>query len=157
MDLARVPPWWKPSPAAWHGGPQPWPLLRNPATAAQSEQWADADAVDASFHPVAAFVDDEVVGASAMLSMEVTDPGGVFLPMGGVTGTGVFATHRRRGLLRQMMQAMIDASGERGEPIAMLSASERNIYGRFGFHPAALGVEAAWGSSRRRTDSTPPA
>ncbi|WP_369410064.1 GNAT family N-acetyltransferase [Kribbella steppae] len=37
-----------------------------------------------------------------MLSFEVTVPGDRSLPMGGVTGTGVIATHRRRGLLRRV-------------------------------------------------------
>jgi predicted acetyltransferase len=47
----------------------------------------------------------------------------------------VIATHRRRGLLRLMMQAMFDEARERGEPLAGLSASEGSIYGRYGFGP----------------------
>lgn len=58
--------------------------------------------------------------------------------MAGVTGTGVIATFRRRGLLRRMMQAMFDAALQRGVPLAMLSASEGSIYGRFGFSPATF-------------------
>lgn len=136
LPFANGLPHWEPAPAAWHGGPEPWPPMRTPATAEQLEQWADGDATDANFHPVAAFVDGKVVGASAILSMEVTVAGGVYLPTAGVTATGVIATHRRRGLLRQMMQSMFDAALERREPVAMLSASEGSIYGRFGFHPA---------------------
>lgn len=52
--------------------------------------------------------------------------------MGGVTGTGVIATHRRRGLLRSMMQAMFDDALARGEAVSELSASEGSIYARFG-------------------------
>lgn len=129
-------PSWEPAPAAWHGGPAAWPPAGGPASPEELALWADRDAGDEDFHPVAALVDGEVVGASAMLSMQVTVPGGSALRMGGVTGTGVLPTHRRRGLLRRMMQAMFDAALERGEPFAMLSASEGGIYGRFGFHPA---------------------
>ncbi|MGW0583890.1 GNAT family N-acetyltransferase, partial [Streptomyces sp. NPDC002920] len=52
----------------------------------------------------------------------------------------MIATHRRRGYLRQMMQAMFEAALDRGEPLAMLSASEGSIYGRFGFSPATYRV-----------------
>jgi len=62
------------------------------------------------------------------------------MAMAGVTGTGVLATHHRRGYLRLMMQAMFDAALERGEPLAMLSASEGSIYGRFGLAPATYRV-----------------
>lgn len=142
LPFANGLPSWEPAPAAWHGGPEPWPPLRAPATAEQLEEWADASLGDAGFHPVAAVVDSKVVGASAMVTFEVTVPGGRTLPMGGVTATGVIATYRRRGLLRQMMQSMFDSALERGEPLAMLSASEGSIYGRFGFSPATF--RARW-------------
>jgi predicted acetyltransferase len=142
LPFATGLPQWEPAPSAWHGGPEPWPPPRTPAAAEQLEEWAEADLADGGFHPVAAIVDGKVVGASAMLSFEVTVPGGRLVPMGGVTGTGVIATHRRRGLLRLMMQAMFDAALERGEPLATLSASEGSIYGRFGFSPATY--SARW-------------
>lgn len=107
-----------------------------PASADQLEKLAAADIKDDSFHPIATFVDGRCVGASGTISFEVTVPGGGTGRMAGVTSTGVIATHRRRGHLRQMMQAMFDAALERGEPLAMLSASEGSIYGRFGFSPA---------------------
>jgi predicted acetyltransferase len=88
------------------------------------------------FHPQAAFADGRVVGGSAMISFEVTVPGSRLVPFGGVTSTGVAATHRRQGLLRRMMQAMFDEARERGEPLAGLSASEGSIYGRYGYGPA---------------------
>src|SRR6185437_16703493 len=71
-----------------------------------------------------------------MISFEITVPGSRRVPLGGVTSTGVVATHRRRGLLRQMMRAMFDEARERGEPLAGLSASEGSIYGRYGYGPA---------------------
>jgi predicted acetyltransferase len=98
--------------------------------------------VSGRLHTQAAFVDGRVVGGSGMLSFELTVPGLRPLPMGGVAATGVLATHRRRGLLRGMMQAMFDAALERGEPLAGLSAGEGGIYGRSGFSPAT--ARARW-------------
>jgi predicted acetyltransferase len=135
LPFANGLPSWEPANAAWHGGSEPWPPPRLPATDDQLTDWATADSDDPTFHPVATFVDGACVGASATISFQVTVPGGVTMPMAGVTGTGVIATHRRRGYLRQMMQAMFDAAVKRGEPLAMLSASEGSIYGRFGFSP----------------------
>jgi predicted acetyltransferase len=65
-------------------------------------------------------------------------PGGE-LPCGGVTVVGVYATHRRRGVLRALMDAQLLDVHERGEPIAALWASEETIYGRFGFGLASWG------------------
>ncbi|MER5639033.1 GNAT family N-acetyltransferase [Kitasatospora sp. NPDC002227] len=136
LPYANGLPQWEPENAAWHGGPEPWPPQRAPATAQQLELWALDHEKDPSFHPVAAFTDGECVGASATISFEVTVPGGAAVPMAGVTSTAVLATHRRRGHLRGMMQAMFDAALRRGEPLAMLSASEGSIYGRYGYSPA---------------------
>ena len=128
-------PNWEPAPAAWHGGPGAWPPPRPPASAQQLADWAD-EVTSGRLHTQAAFVDGRVVGGSGMLSLELTVPGLRPVPLGGVTATGVLVTHRRRGLLRGMVQAMFDAALERGEPLAGLSASEGGIYGRFGFSPA---------------------
>ncbi|MHC0429591.1 GNAT family N-acetyltransferase [Streptomyces sp. O3] len=133
-------PKWEPADAAWHGGPEPWPPQRAPATAEQLDAWAAADLANEAFHPVATFVDGVCVGASAALSFEVTVPGGGTVRMAGVTATGVIATHRRRGYLRRMMQAMFESALDRGEPLAMLSASEGGIYGRYGYGPSTYRV-----------------
>ncbi|MFD6416892.1 GNAT family N-acetyltransferase [Streptomyces sp. NPDC060194] len=136
LPYANGLPQWEPADAAWHGGPEPWPPQRAPATAEQLDRWVEEDFDDPRFHPVAAFDSGACVGASAALSFEVTVPGGGAVPMAGVTSTAVLATHRRRGHLRRMMQAMFDAALDRGEPLAMLSASEGGIYGRYGYGPA---------------------
>ncbi len=137
LPFANGLPSWEPAPAAWHGGPEAWPRPNPPASQEQLESWVDEVMAD-HFHPQAAFADGRIVGGSAMISFEVTVPGARQVPMGGVTATGVIATHRRRGLLKRMMQAMFDEALERGEPLAGLSASEGSIYGRFGFSPATL-------------------
>jgi predicted acetyltransferase len=137
LPFANGLPMWEPFPAAWHGGPEAWPPPRPPAPEEQLRSWVDEVMAD-HFHPVAAVVDGKTVGASAMISFEITVPGLRQVPAGGVTATGVLATHRRQGLLRRMMQHMFDQALQRGEPLAMLSASEGSIYGRFGFSPATL-------------------
>ena len=63
-------------------------------------------------------------------------PGGS-VPAGHVTMVGVRAIHRRRGLLRRMMHRQLAEIRDRGEPVAVLWASEGRIYQRFGYGLAA--------------------
>ena len=86
---------------------------------------------------IAAYDGDRVVGTAGIFSFELTVPGGV-LPAAGVTIVGVHPTHRRQGILRRMMRLQLDAIHERGEPLAILWASEGNIYQRFGYGLASL-------------------
>lgn len=86
---------------------------------------------------VAAYEGDRVVGSAAALSFELTVPGGV-VPAAGVTAVGVHPTHRRRGVLRRMMRLQLDDVHRRGEPLAILWASEGSIYQRFGYGLASL-------------------
>jgi predicted acetyltransferase len=93
---------------------------------------------------VAAFEDGRAVGFSAAYEFDMTIPGGV-LPTAGVTWVGVMPTHRRRGVLREMMVRLLRDARERGEPLAALYASEAAIYGRFGYGLASLSLELdAW-------------
>ena len=82
---------------------------------------------------IAAFDGDRIVGVSRNYSLELTLPGGAVLPAAGVSEVAVLPTHRRRGLLRSMMDRLLDDAVAHGEPVAMLTASEGGIYGRFGF------------------------
>jgi predicted acetyltransferase len=84
----------------------------------------------------AAFEDGEIVGGAGAFPFEFSVPGGE-LPCGGVTVVGVYPTHRRRGVLRAMMDTQLRDIHEREEPIAALWASEETIYGRFGYGLAA--------------------
>ena len=90
----------------------------------------------------AAFEDDRIVGGAGAFPFELSVPGGS-LPCGGITGVGVHPTHRRRGVLRSMMDTQLRDVHERGEPIAALWASEETIYGRFGYGIAAWAGELA--------------
>src|SRR5919202_4588373 len=85
----------------------------------------------------AAWSDGAVVGGAGAFAFDLTVPGGD-LPTAGVSVVGVYPTHRRRGVLRALMRAQLDAAHERGEPLAALWASEESIYGRFGYGLAAF-------------------
>ncbi len=83
-------------------------------------------------------VDGETwVGASGIQSLQLTVPGGE-VRAAGITGVGVAPSHRRRGILTRMMRWMLDQAAERGEPVAILHASEGAIYPHFGFGMATL-------------------
>ncbi|HKA04452.1 MAG TPA: GNAT family N-acetyltransferase [Acidimicrobiales bacterium] len=75
----------------------------------------------------------ELVGAAGAWTFDITVPGGTSLPTAGVTWVSVSGTHRRRGILRRMMAHQLDDLAERGDPLAILTASESVIYGRFGY------------------------
>jgi predicted acetyltransferase len=85
----------------------------------------------------AARVDGQVVGGAGAFPFELGVPGGS-VRTAGVTVVGTYPTHRRRGVLRAMMQAQLEDVHERGEPVAYLWASEETIYGRFGYGMASL-------------------
>jgi len=59
-------------------------------------------------------------------------------PVRMVSDVTVSPTHRRRGLLRAMMTEDLQDATTRGIPLAVLTASEGTIYGRFGFGPAVF-------------------
>jgi predicted acetyltransferase len=86
----------------------------------------------------AAFDGDDIVGTVTAFSLGVTVPGGAEVPMGGTTVIGVKPTHRRRGVLRALMDRHLAEIAERGEPLAGLWSSEGTIYGRFGYGPATF-------------------
>jgi predicted acetyltransferase len=88
----------------------------------------------------AAYDDGVPVGTAADFEFRLTVPGGE-LPAGGVTWVGVLPSHRRRGILTQLMRRELDDIHERGEPLAILWASEAAIYGRFGYGIAAPTVQ----------------
>ena len=88
----------------------------------------------------AAFEDGAIVGGAGAFPFELSVPGGS-LPCAGVTAVGTQPTHRRRGVLRSMMDAQLRDIHERGEPIAALWASEETIYGRFGYGLASWAGE----------------
>lgn len=86
---------------------------------------------------LAALDGDAIVGGAGAFEFHLTIPGGP-VPVSGVTVVGVLPTHRRRGVLRELMRAQLDGVNQRGEPLAILWASEAGIYPRFGYGLASL-------------------
>ena len=97
-----------------------------PETATEFAQWIALERVHAAFDG------DAIVGGAGAFSWRLSVPGGS-VPAAGVTVVGVLPTHRRRGVLTQMMRAQLDDCRERGDVVAHLWASEPTIYGRFGY------------------------
>ncbi|MGH8908044.1 MAG: GNAT family N-acetyltransferase [Egibacteraceae bacterium] len=85
---------------------------------------------------LAAFDGGRIVAEIGGFSFWMRVPGGE-LPTTGTTWVSVLPTHRRRGLLTELMRRHLDDARDRGEPVAALWASEAGIYGRFGFGSAA--------------------
>jgi predicted acetyltransferase len=106
-----------------------------------SRSWAEAE-LDRTR---VAFEDGVIVGASRTYSFELTMPGCALMPAAAVSWVAVIPTHRRRGVVTRLMRALHDDARERGEPAAMLTASESVIYGRFGYGVATwrLGMSAS--------------
>jgi predicted acetyltransferase len=82
---------------------------------------------------------DRIVSTGGVFTVTLSVPGGE-LPAGGVTWVTVLPSHRRRGIMRGMMRLMVDDCHARGEPLAILWASEGSIYQRFGYGMATACV-----------------
>jgi predicted acetyltransferase len=81
---------------------------------------------------LAVFDGSAIVGTAGAFTFDLTVPGS-HAAAAGVTYVGVHPTHRRRGILTSLMRRQLDDIRERGEPVAILWASEAAIYGRFGY------------------------
>jgi predicted acetyltransferase len=79
----------------------------------------------------------QVVGVAGSWPLQMTLPGGVALPTGGVTWVSVAVTHRRQGIMSRLIDAVHDDIDERDEPLAALTASEGGIYERLGYGVAS--------------------
>lgn len=100
------------------------------ATPEELEEWRAMTEVDRT---LAAFEDGKIVGTAAIDSFYLTLPGLTVTSAAGVTLVSVLPTHRRRGILTDLMRRQIADIHERGEAVALLYASETTIYGRFGY------------------------
>ena len=77
------------------------------------------------------------------------------LPSWAISSVTVAATHRRRGIARNLLEGELRTAAALGVPMAMLTVSESSIYGRFGFAPAAFATE--WTIDTRRVKWSGPA
>jgi predicted acetyltransferase len=89
---------------------------------------------------------DEVVGGAATCHLELTVPGGRQVPAAGLTEVAVLPTHRRRGLLRQVVAAHAEDAAAHGELVSLLMATEGGVYHRFGYGAGTL--RADWQLAR---------
>ncbi|MET9835037.1 GNAT family N-acetyltransferase [Streptomyces sp. NPDC006385] len=123
-----------------------------PEPSEERELWDSLTELDRS---LGAWDGDTCVGTAGAFSFRLTVPGGASVPAAGVTMVSVAATHRRRGVLTSMMRRQLDDVREWGWPLAVLTASEPEIYGRFGYGVGTFHVSAEIDTSRVRL-SVPP-
>jgi predicted acetyltransferase len=86
---------------------------------------------------LAAFDDATPVGVTMCYSFQLSVPGLQMLPAAGVTFVAVMPTYRRQGVLSSLMRRQLADVRDRGEPLAILWASEAVIYGRYGYGRAS--------------------
>jgi len=89
----------------------------------------------------AAFDAGAVVGTLRSFATELTVPGPQQVSAAALTSVVVAPTHRRRGLLTEMITADLLSAQERGEQVGILIASEFPIYGRVGYGAAVEGAK----------------
>ncbi|NHZ71176.1 MAG: GNAT family N-acetyltransferase [Proteobacteria bacterium] len=82
---------------------------------------------------LAAFDGTQIVGTFGGLDLRLTVPGQQQITMEGTTIVTVFPTHRRMGLLREMMGQHLEVAYQRGDAVAGLWSSSSDIYDRFGY------------------------
>jgi len=102
----------------------------------EPESWAPGRAVFEAERNFGFTVDDRWVTTCCAYSRTLTVPGGS-VPAAAVTFVTVHPSYRRRGLLRRMMEHQLTGIAERcTEPVALLWATEAEIYGRYGYGQA---------------------
>ncbi|MGU3433215.1 GNAT family N-acetyltransferase [Actinomycetes bacterium M1A6_2h] len=95
-------------------------------------------------------VRDADVPVATLASWDTTvNVGGTLLAANAISDVTTRASHRRRGLLRELMTTDLREAAERGLPLAALTVSESGIYRRFGFGPAVQANQI-----RVRTDAS---
>ncbi|MDQ0601740.1 putative acetyltransferase [Streptomyces canus] len=123
-----------------------------PESAQERELWETLTETDRSF---GVWDGDACVGTAGAFSFRLTVPGGASVRAAGVTMVSVAATHRRRGVLTAMMRRQLDDVREWGWPLAVLTASEPAIYGRFGYGVGTYAVTGEIDTKQVRL-SVPP-
>ena len=100
----------------------------------------ELDAIKTTFEfdrSFAAVDGDQFVGTGGAYTFELTTPGG-HVPSGGLTAVAVVPTHRRRGILTDMIRFHVADVRAREEPLSVLHASESLIYSRYGYGVATI-------------------
>ena len=86
---------------------------------------------------IIAYEGDYMVGGSVSYPLDMYIPGGL-CSIAAVAGVAVQPTHRRRGINTEIMKLQLENIHSRGEPLAVLQASESVIYGRYGYGMASF-------------------
>lgn len=102
----------------------------------------------------AAFDGDRLVGTIGSYALQLAVPGEVDVPTAGLSRVTVSATHRRQGILTNLMDTHFEHAAANGEAVSILWASEVAIYGRFGYGQAAEGQQLNFDARKARI-STP--
>ncbi|MEE1620172.1 GNAT family N-acetyltransferase [Zafaria sp. Z1313] len=97
------------------------------------------------------------VASYATMTHTVNVGAGRLLDAHQITAVTVRPTHRRRGILRRMMTDDLASAARRGLPLALLTASEATIYGRFGFGAATTLRHVEVDVTERFGITSPPA
>ncbi|WP_158883831.1 GNAT family N-acetyltransferase [Amycolatopsis anabasis] len=119
--------------------------LHRPASVT-NEEWARLKDAFQPGRTLAAF-DPRMIGTARSFDAELTVPGGSTAPAAAVTGVGVRADRTRRGVLTELMRVQLTELRERAVPLAILLATEGEIYGRYGYGVATQG---RWSTIDRR-------
>lgn len=97
-------------------------------------------AVHRGARSIGAYDGPTLAGIATAYAYDIGVPGGSS-PAAAISWVGVLPTHRRRGVLRALMTHQLHAVHDEGrEPLAILWASEPQIYGRFGYGQATRGL-----------------
>ncbi len=102
-----------------------------------------------------ATADGILAGTFRSFDTRLTMPGGGELDVDAITGITVQSTHRRRGVLTEMMRAELPEAVERGQAAAILWSAEFPIYGRFGFGVATRAANLTIDVRRATLRDTP--
>jgi len=119
------------------------------------EKDEEFEAIEKTFEfdrSIAAVDGEQFVGTGGAYSFDLTTAGGK-IPTGGLTAIAVVPTHRRRGILTDMIRYHFDEVRTREEPLSVLRASESTIYSRYGYGVAT--VDASFEIDRRHTSPLP--
>ncbi|MFW2513753.1 GNAT family N-acetyltransferase [Demequina sp. SO4-13] len=85
----------------------------------------------------------EIAAVHASFGTDMITPGGRRVRTSGLSWLGVHPSHRRRGLMTEMMHDHFRRCLERGEAVSSLYAMEAEIYSRFGYGMGAQTVKAS--------------
>lgn len=132
----------------WHvrvAGPDDIRTFMEPLASAFAEDWTEPEIADwLAVLEVDRFIgafemptSTTALGSAAAYSVRLTVPGGD-VGAAAVTAVGVRPDYHRRGILRSLMRQQLDDVRARGEPVAILWASEGAIYQRFGYGLAVV-------------------